>query len=221
MKTMTWILFLSLSLFHGMLIGQARAAGRPGEFDFYVLALSWSPDYCAAQNDSDPYQCRPGKKLGFVLHGLWPQYDDVGYPSDCAAVSLADDVAAQFPMLYPNPRLAAHEWKKHGTCSGLTPMQYLTLTQELKTAVAIPTAYRSPVQPLRVTTSELKQAFIAANPDLIASAMTVSCSGAGRFLKEIFVCFTRAGEPTSCSRELRNRASRSCGQPDFLIRNVR
>ncbi|MGI9404557.1 MAG: hypothetical protein ACR2OF_08650, partial [Hyphomicrobium sp.] len=48
-----------------------------GEFDYYALVLSWSPTECltSTRGRSDA-QCarRDGKRYGFVLHGLWPQY---------------------------------------------------------------------------------------------------------------------------------------------------
>jgi hypothetical protein len=84
-----------------------RIKNTPGDFDFYVLTLSWSPDYCAASNVDDPQQCSLGKKLGFVLHGLWPQYNR-GYPADCSNVPLPKDAQQKFPNLYPSPALYTH-----------------------------------------------------------------------------------------------------------------
>ncbi len=189
-------------------------------FDFYVLTLSWSPDYCAASDTNDPQQCSPGRKLGFVLHGLWPQYDK-GYPSSCSTEAMPKNVKAKFPFLYPNEKLYAHEWDKHGTCSGLSPEEYLSLTKKLKESVAIPTSYRSPAKPVRVTTKQFKQEFITANSTLKENSLAIYCSGSGRFLKEMFVCFSPEGQPTSCSQEIQKNASRSCQNSDFLVRNVR
>src|SRR6185437_7643363 len=61
--------------------GQRNVAGQ---FDYYVLVLSWSPTYCAEKGDSDRMQCNrsDGRRYSFILHGLWPQYER-GYPSDC------------------------------------------------------------------------------------------------------------------------------------------
>ena len=50
-----------------------RDAGEPGRFDYYAVALSWSPAFCATHDD--PNQCASGRQAGFVLHGLWPQYE--------------------------------------------------------------------------------------------------------------------------------------------------
>lgn len=190
------------------------------DFDFYVMVLSWSPDYCATDGNDDVQQCGLGKKLGFVLHGLWPQYDK-GYPSNCSTQKLPEAIEAQFPGLYPSPKLYDHEWEKHGTCSGLQPEQYLALSKQLKESVTIPERYRSPAQPIRVTVKRLKEDFIAADPDLDKSGLAVFCSGSGRFLKELYVCFSTGGQPAPCSAEIHTKASKSCQNPDFLVRNVR
>jgi ribonuclease T2 len=195
-------------------------SGQPGQFDFYVLALSWSPDYCATDGADDAQQCSIGRRLGFVLHGLWPQYNR-GYPSNCATSKMPADVKAKFSALYPNTKLYDHEWEKHGTCTGLTPEQYLAMSKHLKDSVIIPDSYRAPEQPFRVTATRLKQDFSAVNSALGESALATYCSGSGRFLQELFVCFSHDGKPLACSSEIQSRASRSCGNSDFLVRNVR
>lgn len=199
----------------------AQADGTPGEFDFYVLALSWSPTYCDDDSVNDPQQCGTGKRLGFVLHGLWPQYEK-GYPSECSTKQMPDKVKAEFPGLYPNEKLYRHEWDKHGTCSGLTPAQYLALSKTLKEAVIIPKAYRKPEKPLRVTTEEIAAAFRSVNSlEFEDTSFAVYCSDSGRFLREILVCFDRYGHPISCSSDIRRKAAKSCQQPTLLIKNVR
>jgi ribonuclease T2 len=197
-----------------------RVKNTPGDFDFYVMDLSWSPDYCAGTHADDPQQCSLGKKLGFVLHGLWPQYTR-GYPSDCSNVTFPQDVQAKFPNLYPSAKLYTHEWDKHGTCSGLKPLEYLTLSQSLKESIAIPPAYRNPARAFRATVDDLKAAFVGVNSSLSEDALAVQCSGSGRFLKELVVCFSRDGQPTACSAEIQKDAAKSCGRADFLVRNVK
>jgi ribonuclease T2 len=196
------------------------AKNTPGVFDFYVLALSWSPDYCAASGTNDPQQCSVGRRLGFVLHGLWPQYNQ-GSPSDCSTAKLPAAVKAQFAGLYPSASLYDHEWEKHGTCSGQTPEQYLALSKQFKDSVAIPDRYRAPEQPIRTTVYQLKQDIVAANPGLNQGSLAVMCSGSGRYLQELQVCFQTNGEPATCSSEIQKDANNSCRQADILVRNVR
>jgi ribonuclease T2 len=62
----------------GAASAQDRRQNAPGEFDFYVLSLSWSPSFCEAASErgrsgrSQDAQCG-GRPFSFVVHGLWPQ----------------------------------------------------------------------------------------------------------------------------------------------------
>jgi len=198
----------------------AQAKSKPADFDFYVLNLSWSPDYCASSGSDDAQQCSLGKKLGFVLHGLWPQYNQ-GWPEYCTYTKLSAQVKAQFPNLFPSATLYDHEWDRHGTCSGLTPESYLSLAKQLKESIVVPAPYKAPAQPVRVTAAQFKKELVAANPKLSESSLAVYCSGSGRFLSELYVCFSQEGQPQACSKEIHDKAAKSCGNPDLLVRNVR
>ncbi|HEX3726314.1 MAG TPA: hypothetical protein VHV08_08725, partial [Pirellulales bacterium] len=103
---------------------QTTRQNEPGRFDYYVLALSWSPSWCAASQERSPerapdQQCS-GRPFAFVVHGLWPQYEH-GFPSYCQvpAPRLDRAVVGAALDLMPSPRLVFHEWDRHGTCSGL------------------------------------------------------------------------------------------------------
>ncbi len=200
----------------------SNASGRniPGQFDSYVVALSWSPDYCASKGGNDPQQCGAGRQLGFVLHGLWPQYDR-GYPQSCTNEAFDPNIIKQFPDLYPSKKLYTHEWEKHGTCSGLTQPQYQQLAQTLKNTVRIPSQYQKPAKPVRVTPDQFKQDMVKANPGYSVQSFAPTCSGSGRFLQEMLVCHSKDGKPGICSAEVLRRSQKSCGQSDFLLRSVR
>lgn len=197
-----------------------KSVGEPGTFDYYALALSWSPSYCATSGGRDPDQCDSGRRLGFVLHGLWPQYEN-GYPQNCSREPLPAQVRRKYEALYPSPKLIGHEWSKHGTCSGLAPEQYLALSAKLKDAVVVPADYRAPEQPVRVTVAQFKEAFRAANPRLANDAIVPFCGGAGRFLREIRVCYRQDGTSRSCGQPEIRRSQKSCGQASFLLQSVR
>jgi ribonuclease T2 len=197
-----------------------RPTNIPGEFDFYVMALSWSPDYCATKGGNDVQQCGGAKKLGFVLHGLWPQYNR-GWPANCTTEKLSSDLKSQFPNLYPSAKLYDHEWEKHGTCSGLGAKGYMELSQQLKNALVVPDRYQQPTKPFRTTVADLRRDFTRANPAVKADGLAVTCSGSGRFLQEMMVCYSKDGKPGICSAEVLKRSAQSCGQADFLVRSVR
>lgn len=198
----------------------AQNPGTPGKFDFYVLTLSWSPDYCAKKGNSDPQQCKPGKKYGFVLHGLWPQYQK-GYPANCSTEKLPALVKQKFSGLFPSEKLYDHEWEKHGTCSGKKPIEYLNFSKQLKYSVAVPTTYKSPDKPFRTTVKDMKSAFVSANNKFTPDGIAPYCSDSGRFLQEVFFCYSKDGKPGICSEEILKRSQKSCGQANFLVRNVR
>ena len=191
-----------------------------GQFDFYVLALSWSPNYCATNGARDRQQCGTGRQLGFVLHGLWPQLDR-GWPANCTKEPFDRQIQSQFPDLYPNGKLYSHEWSKHGTCSGLSQIQFHQLAADIKAGIKIPAQYKRPTQPLRTTLAALKQEFVIANPNLTVDLIAPFCSGSGRFLQEVRICTPKAGNLQSCSTSILTSSRKSCGQPDFLIRSVR
>ncbi len=191
-----------------------RAA--PGQFDYYAVALSWSPSYCATRRD--PVQC--GRGLGFVLHGLWPQYEK-GYPETCSTQPLPNAVRDNYAAIFPSPKLVAHEWRRHGTCSGLEPAAYFALSAKLKDQLVIPAAYRTPAAPVRATPGEFVQAFRAANPGIPVDSVLPFCADGGRFLREIRACFNKSGTARTCSNGEIKRSYNSCRQESFLLQSER
>ena len=186
--------------------------GTPGDFDFYVLALSWSPTYCEGEGARrDEPQCAPGRGLGFVLHGLWPQYSR-GYPENCSAVNRpitrqAMDAAGQ---VYPSEGLARYEWRKHGTCSGLDPAAYFAAARAARLAVTIPDGLKSGGQSLAPV--EIARQFVTANQGLRPDMMSVACSR-GR-LTEVRLCFTKDLRGFTPCPEL---ARSNCRAPEIAL----
>lgn len=198
--------------------GRQRSEGEPGRFDYYAVALSWSPAFCATHDD--PGQCAPGRQAGFVLHGLWPQYDR-GYPQSCSNERLSVSDIARYAPLYPSPKLIHHEWAKHGTCSGLPAPAYFALSARLVSQLRIPPAYVRPAQPLRTSYGEFVGAFRAANPRLPDNAVLPFCAAGGRFLNELHACYDKAGTPLTCGAAEIRRSQNTCRQDSFLIQSVR
>jgi ribonuclease T2 len=192
---------------------------QPGQFDYYVLSLSWSPSYCATHT-SDTQQCGTGRQLGFVLHGLWPQFEK-GYPSSCSDVPLPANVKQQYATLYPSPKLMLHEWQKHGTCSGLSPADYLAFSKHTKDSVNVPQRYQAPAQPFRTTIDDVQKDFGAANPGYSSDSISITCSGSGRFLQEVRLCLDKNGKSRSCAADVVKQMRSSCRQPNFLVQSVR
>src|SRR5215475_12842010 len=112
--------------------------GEPGVFDYYLLTLSWSPEFC--HSHADKPECQSGHH-GFVVHGLWPQYVD-GYPEKCSnAPGLSNP--AEMVDIMPDAGLVGHEWTTHGTCSGLGAEEYFKLLRRAFTSVKVPERFMS------------------------------------------------------------------------------
>ena len=200
----------------------AHARGeRPGLFDYYVLSMSWSPTYCleqarrgrAGRRDDD--QCRPGAGRGFVLHGLWPQFRR-GWPAECRGAKrfVPDSVIREVLDVMPSKGLVIHEWRKHGTCSGLSPRAYFTLAEKLFRMVTIPPAYQRPNRPLKRAPEQIRKEFAEANREkgFTKDGFAVVCTGRGRgpaLLKEVRVCFSPTGRPSRCGENERRGACRA------------
>ncbi len=168
-----------------------RNATAPGQFDFYVLSLSWSPGFCATGGDSKaPDQCAPGRGLGFVVHGLWPQ-NAHGFPSDCGPAGRVPSRQALDTVrgLYPDEGLARYEWRKHGTCTGQSPTDYFADVRRARDEVTIPQPLQAPQGDQRWAPLDVARAFSAANPGLRTNSMAVTCRQG--LLEEVRLCLSK------------------------------
>jgi ribonuclease T2 len=195
-----------------------RDAGEPGRVDYYAVALSWSPAFCATHDDPD--QCASGRQAGFVMHGLWPQFEK-GYPQECSTERLLPQAREKYASLFPSRGMINHEWSKHGTCSGLNPAAYFELSAKLRGQLAIPAPYQRPAVPVRTSYRGFVQAFRAANPRLAENAVLPFCGGGGKFLREIHVCYDKQGGSTSCGPSEIRRSENTCRKPTFVLQSVR
>lgn len=178
---------------------QACAGDTAGRFDYYVLSLSWSADWCTLTGDArhDP-QCARGRGLGFILHGLWPQ-NESGDPSDCRTTAHDPSRAETAAMadVMGSPGLAWHEWQKHGRCSGLSSAAYFAAARRAYGAITIPPVLAQLDRTLTVKPSVIEDAFLEANPGLTRAAIAVTCDHG--LVTEARVCLTRDLTPRPCS----------------------
>ncbi|BCB18816.1 ribonuclease T2 [Bosea sp. ANAM02] len=172
--------------------GFGQRGGTPGDFDFYVLALSWSPGFCELDGDRsrNREQCGEGAGLRFVVHGLWPQHER-GYPSECGPAGRTPSRIAleQAEGLFPSEGLARYQWRKHGTCTGSSPSDYFRDVRRAREKVVIPPALAKADRDQTWTAIDLERAFAAANPGLRTDMMSVACRRG--VLQEVKICFTR------------------------------
>jgi len=190
---------------------QDRRQNAPGQFDFYVLSLSWSPSYCEASAErgrsrNADVQCG-GRPFAFVVHGLWPQYEK-GFPEYCKvpAPRLNRAIVGAMLDLMPSQRLVYHEWDKHGTCSGLSPNAYFENVRKARAAVKIPEAYLDHDKPTVVSPGDVAAAFLKANPGLTYQQIAVTCDS--KRLSEVRVCMSKDFAFKDCPETARRACRR-------------
>ncbi len=200
------------------IVGPAFAEGeRAGEFDYYVMSLSWSANWCALQGDGrDDPQCDAGQGLTFTLHGLWPQFEN-GWPSYCrtGARDPSRSQTAAMADIMGGAGLAFYEWKKHGRCSGLSADDYFALSRQAYDAVVIPPVFTALNRDVALPASVVEDAFLEANPGLARDQITITCSDG--MIAEARICLTRDLEPRRCGDDV----IRDCRLPDAVMNAVR
>lgn len=186
---------------------QVNAA--PGQFDFYLLNLSWSPEFChnvevlplseravRRERRAQDAATECGTPHGFVLHGLWPQNFSGTWPANC---SMQAGPASYTPYLKDTPSLTLlqHEWSKHGTCSGLLPDRFFTTADHAFESVKVPQQFAAVNQTLQLKPGDILAAFYQANPSFPQGSLALSC---GRnYLTAIELCLSKDGQrPIAC-----------------------
>lgn len=172
-------------------------SGTKGAFSYYLLSLSYSPNFCAQPGTHDPDECGSGKQIGFVVHGLWPQADTGRGPENCGTSAVPPDVVKDALKYIPTEKLIAHEWQAHGTCSGLSAMDYFAALAKARDSVNIPGYLRQPSRRLDTETAEVTRSFAVANMAFPPEAFHVSCYMT-RQLQEVRVCFDKSLKPIAC-----------------------
>lgn len=182
---------------------KSRKRGEPGQFDSYILALSWSPGYCDSRPE-DP-QCAPGRRFSFIVHGLWPQYHNGRWPEFCSTEPGLQNIDKMLDIM-PSRNLIRHEWDKHGTCTGLDAESYFQLLRKTYESVRIPERFKKLDKWILIAPTEVKREFIAANPGMTASMMSVQC---GRnVLSEVRICLDKSLKPAPCMSQQECRAEK-------------
>lgn len=190
---------------------------RAGDFDYYVLALSWSPTWCALEGDArGADQCDDRHDYGWTLHGLWPQ-NERGWPSYCRT-SFRDasrGLTRSMADIMGSGGLAWHQWKKHGRCSGLSAEVYFQASRNAFDAIARPQVFRKLKDPVKLPAKVVEEAFLKENPRLTDDMLTVTCRD--RRIQEVRICLTKDLDPRVCGSDV----IRDCTQSDALFDPVR
>lgn len=195
----------------------AQAQGnRPGVFDYYVLSLSWSPNWCALEGEArGSPQCDADADFGWVLHGLWPQFHR-GWPANCQSSERPPSRAMTRDMadIMGTSGLAWHQWNKHGSCSGLSPADYYALSREAFGRVTRPAVFRNLTKDVRLPASLVEEAFLKDNPELEPDMLTVTCRDG--HIQEVRICLSKTLDPVPCGRDV----VRDCTLNDALFEAI-
>lgn len=194
-----------------------RSREVAGEFDYYVLSLSWSPNWCAIEGDArGSDQCDSRHDHGWTLHGLWPQYHR-GWPDFCNTAEALPSrrQTAEMADIMGSPGLAWHQWKKHGSCSGLSPAQYFSLSREAYGQITRPAIFRKLDKLVKLPASLVEEAFLKENPQLSRDGLTITCRDG--HIQEARICLSRSLDPVPCGRDV----IRDCTLKDALFAPVR
>ena len=194
----------------------ALAQDRAGAFDYYVMALSWSPNWCATEADPGHPQCDGSRAYGWVLHGLWPQHED-GWPSYCPTTARDPSRRETGDMadIMGSGGSAWHQWKKHGRCSGLDPAAFFDLSRSAYGSVTRPQLLRDLDRRVTLPATVIEAAFLEANPTLEADGVTVTCKS-GR-IAEVRICLTKDLDPRTCGADV----IRDCRSTDAVFDPIR
>lgn len=180
-------------------------AARADDFDFYVLSLSWSPSWCSTNDrDGSTAQCDGRRSYTFIAHGLWPQ-NERGWPEHCSSREpdrVPQSLASQYYDIIPSAGLAGHEWRKHGTCSGLSQRVYFETMRAAYKKVRLPPSIFDGRMDRKLATDEIEALFARANPGMTRDGIAVSCEGGQ--LSEIRICMTKSLGFRACEEVDRN-----------------
>ena len=172
------------------------------DFDYYVLSLSWSASFCDIEGDAKrSKQFDADMDYKWILHGLWPQYHQ-GWPDYCKTNERPPSRAMTQAMtdIMGTSGLAWHQWKKHGTCSGLSAADYFATSREAYGQIVQPTVLNPLDELVRVPASVIEEAFIKANPQFQRDMITITCKQG--YIQEARVCLSKRLEPVPCGRDV-------------------
>lgn len=190
---------------------------RAGEFDYYVVALSWSPNWCLREGDAKGSpQCDNGTGHGWILHGLWPQFHR-GYPSFCQTIERAPSrrMTADMADIMGTGGLAWHQWRKHGSCTGLSATDYYALSRRAYAAINRPAVFRKLDREVKLPAAVVEEAFLEANPAMEADGVTITCRA--ELIQEARICMSRELDPVPCGQDV----VRDCRMKDALFTPLR
>ena len=204
----------------GVGLAQTAPSAPPvatAQFDYYVMTLSWAPGFCdLGGKDTSSPECAEGSGQGFVVHGLWPDNEFRPNPEACRGQDATPADLDDEHGVYPNDRLASYEYRKHGTCTGLSARDYFATVRSVRTRLKIPEIFQAPSEQLKMAPEEIEQAFMTANANLHPDNMAISCSNGE--LVDVRFCLAKDLSSYAVCRKV---ARHTCQRGSLVVAPVR
>lgn len=177
----------------------AACTAAAADGDYWVLRLSWSPEYCNADLASRQPQCRDEHYLlpvGLVRHTQFEELRRCG-----KAPELPPEVFNRLFNLTYNENSLRRHWRTYGACTGLEPKEYAIQLDYAASKLTTPESFERLRESRRFELGEFKTALMRANPGLEEDAIALDCSAG--WLKEISVCLDDAMHFRACGAGVR------------------
>lgn len=167
----------------------------------YILALSWSPQYCAGVRSPDSAQnrdqCGTKARYGWILHGLWPQNAKGPPPRWCRPAKIVPrEVLRQNFCTTPSVQLMQSQWAKHGVCMDGGVAEYFSAGRRLYHGVKFPHMAQLAAHPQN--SGSIRRAFSAVNRGTNDAMFAVTTDRQG-WLREVRLCLDARMRPMRCA----------------------
>lgn len=204
------VILLVLAVLSWQQLAESQSPEAEGEDNYLVLAISWTPSWCASTGEvRGDQRCATGSGAGWLVHGLWPQFARGSWPEFCETAHPAPsraDTAAMVDIM-GSAGLALHQWRKHGTCSGLSAGDYFDQTRAAFASVTLPDQISREDGRPRIAPADLLADLRAANPAIGEDMAVLTCRDG--MAQEIRVCLTHELTPRPCDSDVLSRGCRA------------
>ena len=157
-------------------------------------------------------ECAPGRGIGFIVHGLWPETTGGRGPEACGPTRPLPQAVVNFALpAMLSPGLIRHEWVTHGICTGLNPFDYFSSMVQARAAVQIPVQITSIEGQITEGPRQIETQFAGSNPSFPPGAFRTSCPR--RVFQEERICFDKNLKPRACTASVGE-----CTSPAIVIR---
>ena len=176
----------------------AQQYAKPGNFDFYLFTLSWSPQFCATT-----------RRETSGVRDAWREFRRpwalAGVQERLLAGELFERARSRESKCrgrhHADASLVDHEWQKHGTCSGLGVDGYFDLMRSIRKSIIDSGSLLHLKETQMMAAAEIKAEFVAANPRISTEDMVIGC--ANNTLVQVQFCVAKDGTPTDVRHDTR------------------